>query len=71
MVQVLNPRYRKLPGDFRARQTAWEGPREGAGLSSFANSEQDRPCGRALRGVAWWVTPEFQLWFYYFLAESP
>lgn len=41
LVQVLNPRYRKLPGDFRARQTAWEGPREGAGLSSFANSEQE------------------------------
>lgn len=33
MVQVLNPRNRKLPGDFRARQTAREGPREEAGLS--------------------------------------
>ena len=45
LVQVLNPRKRKLPGDFRARQTARERPRErrrgGWALSSSANSEQE------------------------------
>lgn len=77
MVQGLNPRNRKLPGDFRARQPAREGPREEAGLSSSANSEQET--GLKVEVLGEWAgdgvhTPsEFQLWFYHFhfLAESP
>lgn len=75
LIQVQNPRYRKLPGDFRARQTACEGPREGAGPGSSANP--DRKIGHvaehlgARLGEEAGVTTEFQFWFYHFLGWFP
>lgn len=66
LVQVQNPRNRELPSNFGARGR----PEKRVELGSPANSEQETDPVVAYSGASLGVLPEFQSWFYYFLAGS-
>jgi hypothetical protein len=57
--QVQNPKNRGLPGDFRARQTAWEGPREGPVLGSSTKSTARQAVWYSGEGLEVGIMSEF------------